>query len=135
MTTERERSTAGLVADALEHLTNLVRGELALARAEVEEKVRQAVRGVLLLAVAIILALVVLGLGAAAGVLALVQAGFTPLAATLICTAIAAVLALIAGWIGYRSLTPSGLAPDRTVRSLQRDAHTFKEIIRHEHVH
>jgi uncharacterized membrane protein YqjE len=130
-----ERSTVGLVSDVLQHLSNLVRGEIALARSEVEKKVKQVARGLVMVVVAAIFGLITLGLVATAAVLGLVEAGLSPLVATVITAAVFAVMALIAGLIGKRSIAPSGLAPDRSVRNLKRDAHTLKEVFQHEHAH
>ncbi|MEO6298562.1 MAG: phage holin family protein, partial [Paracoccaceae bacterium] len=45
----QDRPTSSLVADALTHLSNLVRGEVALARAEVTESLRNAATGIVML--------------------------------------------------------------------------------------
>ena len=131
----QERSTAGLFADALQHLTNLVRGEIALAKAEVEQNVKRAARGVAMIAVAAIALIITLGLGSAAAVLGLVEYGFTPFAASLICAGIFALVALILGWVGLNAISNTNLKPDQTVRNIKRDALKVKETFSHEHVH
>ena len=119
---------SSLLSDAINQLTRLVRGEVALAKAEVAQNLRAAALGVGLLAAAAILALVALGVLAAALVVALghlVGPGWAGLIVGVVILVVAAILAMR----GLASLKPENLAPTRTVRNVQADAQTIKETV------
>lgn len=131
MSTEpRSRSTSELLSDIFEHLSNLVRGEVALARAEIEENVRSAGVGIGLIVAAVVLAITslnVLSAALVAGITALgLAAGWSALAVGLLFAMVAIALARK----GADALKPSSLAPDRTMRNVRRDAQTLKEIVK-----
>jgi len=117
----------GLVTDALKHLSDIFRGEVALARAEMTAAINVALTGLALISGAAILAITALNLLAAAAVAAVVRAGLPPLWATLAVGGAMALLALILFFVGRNALKPSGLWPSRTLRGLRRDAETLKE--------
>ena len=123
------RPTSTLVADLFQHLFSLMRGEVALARAEVEEKIRAAGFGIGLLAAALVLALGslnVLSAALVAGLTALgLPAGWSALGVGVVFALIALGLALR----GAAALKPSHLTPDRTLKNVRRDAQTLKEIV------
>lgn len=121
------RPTMGLVNDVLTHLSRLIRGEVALARAETEQSLRRAGTGIGLLAGAAILALVALNVFADAAILALVEAGVTAGWAALIVGGIVAVVALVLALRGRSALKPENLAPTRTASNVRRDVETLKE--------
>ena len=122
------RSTGSLLGDAINQLTRLVRGEIALAKAEVAQNVKSAGLGVGLLAGAAILALVALNVLAIALVGALANwlgAGWAGLIVGVVILVVAGLLALR----GLNALKPENLAPSRTVRNVQADAQTIKENV------
>ena len=122
------RSTGTLLSDAVNQLTRLVRGEVALAKAEVAQNVKNAGLGIGLLAGAAILALVALNVLAAALVAALgalIGAGWAALVVGVVILAVAGILAMR----GMNSLKPENLAPSRTLANVQADAHTIKENV------
>ena len=126
------RPTGALVADALQHLSNMVRGEVALARAEIMQNLREAVVGLGLIIGALLLVATALNLfGAAlvAGLTALgLPAGFGALIIGLICVGVAYLL-----WLrGAEALTPSGILPARMAKNMQRDAETLKEFVKND---
>lgn len=125
----RKKSMGALLSEALDAMTALVRGEIALARAEVEEKARLAARGVLMLAVALILGLVALGLLADAAVAVLVEQGLSASAAALIVAVVLLVVAGILALLGRRWLSPSNLMPRRTAENLRQDARNLREAL------
>ncbi|TNC48734.1 phage holin family protein [Rubellimicrobium rubrum] len=122
------RPTGSLLSDAINQLTRLVRGEVALAKAEVAQNIKSAGMGVALLAGAAILVLVALHVLAAALVAALahwIGPGWAALAVGVVILAVAVILALR----GLNALKPENIAPTRTVRSVQADAQTIKETV------
>lgn len=127
-----QRATGGLLSDALSHLANMVRGEVALAKAEVTQSIRAAAIGVGLVLIAVILAITSLNVLSAAAVAALVTAGLSPVWAALAVGLPVAVLAIILARQGLDALKPSGFVPSRTLRNLQRDAETLKEGMTHD---
>jgi len=117
-----------LLSDAVNQLTRLVRGEVALAKAEVGQNIRAAAMGIALLVAAVVLSLVALNVLAVAliGVLAnAVGDGWAALIVGVVILAVAAFLAMR----GIAALKPENLAPSRTVRNVQADAKTIKETV------
>lgn len=124
------RPTGSLLSDAVTQLTRLVRGEVALAKAEVAQNIRNAGIGVGLLVGAVILALVALNVLAVALVGALDAAtglgpGWSALIVGVVILAVAGLLVLR----GLNALKPENLAPSRTIASVQADAQTIKETV------
>jgi hypothetical protein len=129
---DASKPTGALIGDVLQRLSRLVRGEVALAKAEVEESLRSAARGVVMLVVALVLALVGLNVLAAALVAALAEAGLGPAWSALIVGGIAMVIAVILALVGKNALNPENLAPTRTAENVRRDAEMIKEIVNDE---
>lgn len=126
------RPMGTLLSDAINQLTRLLRGEIALAKAEVAQNVRQAGMGVAMLAIAGILALVALNVLAAALVAALAPfmgAGWAALAVGVVILVVAGLLVLR----GLAALKPENLTPTRTIRNVQADAQTIKETVTNDH--
>jgi len=122
------RPTGSLLSDALNQLTRLVRGEVALAKAEVSQNLKNAALGIGLLVGAVVLALVALNVLAAALVAALanlIGPGWAALVVGILILAAAGLLAMR----GLNALKPENLAPSRTVRNVQADAQTIKENV------
>ena len=112
----------GLAGDIQE----LVRGEIALARAELDQKLSRVTGAMAPLvggALFDFAGLVVFAEGLAAA-LALVLPTW---AAALIVGAAIIVIGALAARSGLALLSPSGLTPERTVASLQKDARVVKE--------
>lgn len=129
------RAFSELVTDALDQFTALVRGEVALVRAEVDEKLHRALSGVWLVVAAVIFALVSLNVLSAALVAAVAAMGLATGWAALIVGVVFLVLALAFWMAGAKALKPETLTPDRTARNLQRDATTIKEAVTHDQPH
>jgi succinate dehydrogenase hydrophobic anchor subunit len=117
-----------LLTDALHHLTQILRGEVALAKAEVEEKLRNAVSGLVLLILAFATGLVALTLLAAAAAFGLVAQGLAAGWAALVVAIVFACAAFGLILMARSALDPSNLALRRTATSLRRDALQLKEI-------
>jgi uncharacterized membrane protein YqjE len=112
----------GLANDA----GNLVRGEVALARAELEQKTTRLVSGLVSLFGAMLLAFagLIIVLLAAAQALAYVMPRW---AALLIVGAIVLAIGVAMALAARNALSPSGMVPARTVDNLRTDAEVVKE--------
>jgi len=124
------RSIPDIFADVVTQLTTLFGKEMALARAEVNDKISQAVGGLALVmigAVLLIPAIVVL-LGAA--VAALENAGIAAAYSALMVGGVALLIGFILVLIGMSRLRAENLAPKRTFQQLQRDAAVAKVAAR-----
>jgi len=121
-------STASLVGDAFGNVTKLVRYEIDLARAEMDENLRRAGVAIGLIIAALVILQTSLNVLAAAVATALANLGLEPGWAVLI---VGAVLALLAWGLlakGLRDLKFSSLAPTRTAENIKRDAQAVKGI-------
>lgn len=125
-------SSGALFSDVLIHLSNLVRGEVDLARAEVSESMRTAASALGLVIGGVVIALTALNVLAAAVVAALTEAGIAGAWSALIVGGVLAVVAFGLCYKGMNDLRPASFAPTRTARNLRRDAAVVRET-RHEH--
>src|SRR5438105_11145518 len=126
------RTVADIVRDLLTETSTLLRKEGQLARAEISEKVDQAVRGLIFIAAGAVLlmpALVVL-LGAA--VAAIIDRGFDAANAALVVGGVALVVGLVLAVLGVRAIKIEQLRPDRTIAHVQRNVSLAKHQLRHE---
>jgi hypothetical protein len=128
MSTETHKSTGGLLSDALAHISALLRNEVDLARAEVDENLKSAAVALGLLVGAIVIALTALNVLVAALVAALTEAGIEAGWAALIVGVVLAVIAFGMAYKGINDLKLSSLAPTRTARNVKRDARAVKEV-------
>lgn len=110
-------STPGLVGDALSHVTSLVRGEMDLARAEIQENVNKAVAAIGMIVGALVLLLVALNVLAAALVAWLTETGLDAGWASLIVGGALALIAAIMAVSGKNKLKLASLAPTRTAKN------------------
>ncbi|MBM9593249.1 phage holin family protein [Roseitranquillus sediminis] len=124
---ERARSTPGLVQDVISQISMLVRSEVDLARAEMQENVNRAATAVGLLVGALILLLTALNVLAAAIVAGLAELGLGAGWAALVVGLALALIAVIMLRKGQNDLKASSLAPTRTAKNLKRDAYAVKE--------
>jgi hypothetical protein len=124
-------STSVLVGDALDHATSLVRMEIDLLRAEVQEGTDKAAGAVGMLAGALLLVLVALNVLAAALVAWLAEAGLGAGWSALIVGGVLALIAIALAVKGQNDLKLSSLAPSRTARNVRRDMSSVKEATTH----
>ena len=129
------RPFSELVTDALDQFAALVRGEVALVRAEVDQKLHRAMSGVWLVVAAVIFALVALNVLSAALVAGVAELGLATGWAALIVGVAFLGLALAFWMAGAKALKPDALTPDRTARNLRRDATTIKEAVTNDQSH
>ncbi|MFN4142133.1 phage holin family protein [Aestuariivirga sp.] len=118
-----------LISDALQQFSRLVRSEVALARAEVSDKAKQAARGSAMLGVAAVVALPSLFLLMMALAAFLVEMGLAASLSYLITAVIGFIIAGILAKVGLNRLRADALMPNRTINQLHRDAATMKEHI------
>ena len=121
------KSAGGILSDAMQNVSGLVRNEVDLARAEVSENVTRAGVALGMIAASAIVALVALNVLVAAVVAALAEAGLDAGWAALIVGALLGVLAYVLLNKGTNDLKLSSLAPTRTVKNVKRDAAAVKE--------
>jgi hypothetical protein len=126
MTIEQRMSLRELVGGVAVDARDLVRGEVALARAEVEQKVDRITAGVISLFGAMLLAYagLIIVLMAAAEALARVIPDW---AASLVIGVIVLVIGTLLAVSARKALAPTGMIPDRTVRNVEADARVIKE--------
>lgn len=121
-------SASNLLSEALAHVSALVRNEVDLARAEIDENLKTAGVAIGLIVGAVAVALAALHVLAAALVAALTELGIPAGWSALI---VGVGLALIA-WAmvqkGVNELKLRSLAPTRTAKNVQRDAQTVMEV-------
>lgn len=123
----RDRSVVGLLRDLRNESINLVRDEIRLAGAELQEKVNEARKGAISAATgAAILGagLFMILLAAAAGLYAAMWAmEVDPLISGWLAPLLVGIVVLITGWAmlaaGKKKMEPSNLRPERTERSLR----------------
>jgi len=129
MAEPQDRSTPGLMADLLDQVTQLLRKEVQLFRAEMGDKATQAMIAAGSILAAAVIAITALNVLAAALVAALTNAGIPAPWAAVIVGAGLAVIAYVMARKGIENLKAGSLAPERTTRAAARDVSMVKEKI------
>jgi hypothetical protein len=127
------RTVVDIVRDLYIEISTLLRKEGQLARAEISEKLDQALRGLGFIvagAVLLIPALVVL-LGAA--VAAMIDHGIGAANAAVIVGGVTLLVGLGLAALGIRAIKIEQLKPTRTIEHVQRDVSLAKNELRHDH--
>ena len=124
-----DRSTPALMGDLIESVTQLVRKEIQLFRAEMGEKATQAMVAAGSILAAGVIALTALNVLAAALVAALAKAGLPGAWSAVIVGGVLAIIAYVLARKGINDLKASSLAPERAARAAARDATMVKEKI------
>jgi hypothetical protein len=119
-----------LFGDAVEQVGKLVQNEAQLAKAELAEKITQAGIGAAYIAAAAVLCIPVLVLLLISLALGLVQAGLSPAVAHLAAAGCGAVICGILAMMGLSYFTSEHLKPKVTIRQIERDVATAKELAR-----
>ena len=128
MTTESNKSAGSLLTEALSHVSSLMRKEVDLARAEVNENLKHAGVAIGLIVGAVVVALPALNVLSAALVAALTEAGIAAGWSAVIVGVLLAIVAYVMIQKGTNDLKLSSLAPSRTAKNVKRDAETMKEV-------
>ena len=128
MTTDPNKTTGSLLSDALTHVSSLVRSEVDLARAEINDNLKSAGIAIGMIAGAVVVALTALNVLTAALVAALTEAGIPAGWSALIVGITLAIVAYIMVSKGTNDLKLSSLAPTHTAKNVKRDAQAVKEV-------
>ncbi|ETX11437.1 hypothetical protein OCH239_20060 [Roseivivax halodurans JCM 10272] len=126
------RDTGTLLSDAVRQVIALVRGEMDLFRAELDQNVKKAGTAVGLLVGGIVMLLVALNVLAGAAVSAIAEMGLAPGWSALIVGGALLILAAILVQIGQSNLKLASLAPTRTRKNLERDRETVAKELSNE---
>jgi len=119
-----------LFGDAVEQLGKLVQNEAQLAKAELAEKITHAAVGAVYIGAAAVLCIPVLVLLLISMALFLVQTGVSPPAAHLAAAGGGAVLCGVLAVMGFSYFKAEQLKPKVTIRQIERDVATAKELAR-----
>ena len=131
MTTQSDlRVISGLLGDALSQFAKLFQNEVDLAKAELGEKVQQVGGAMGFIAAGAILVIPALVMALFALSAALIEAGWSQPISYLASAVIAAVLAGVLFAVGINRLDARHLAPRETMRQLEKDKDTVREMVR-----
>lgn len=124
-------STTKLLGDLLRYATSLVRLEIDLARAEVDQNLRRAGTAAGFIVVAVVLLITALNVLAGALTVGLAEMGIHPGWSALIVGVAFALVAWAMMHKGLSDLKLSSLAPTRSVENMRRDAEAVKGAATH----
>ena len=130
MITPEARSIPDLLDNALLQASALVSNEIALARAEMSEKVAHVGRGAAMIAVGALLATPALVVILMAIASLLVDRGFAPWSANLLTGLVALALGALVIWAGASRFSTRELMPRATMDESRRDRVAVKEMVR-----
>lgn len=119
------RPFSRILHDVIDHLTEIIRSEVRLARVEVREDVAQVARAGILIVVGGALALYALGFVLLGAVYAL-EARVEPWASAVLVGAGVGVVGAIFLMVGRARIKRASLKPDRTIHSLQENVTWLK---------
>ena len=117
----------GLVGEALRESTDLAQKEFTLFRTEISQNIRTLFMGLAMVVVAAIFAIAAIMLLTESLVEWLATVVNSEALAALIVGGVLALIAIGLGLWGRSAMTSSSLMPQRTMRSLQRDAEVLSE--------
>ncbi len=123
------RDTGSLLGDALQQILALVRGEMDLFRAEMDQNVKRAGAAIGMIVAGIVIMLTALNVLASALVAAITELGLDAGWAALIVGVAFAVIAAILAMKGTNDLKLTSLAPTRTTKNVERDSETVKKAL------
>lgn len=133
MTPEPDRpadeTATGLLGEVVFGVTQLLKGEIALARAEAQRSMRDATGAIGKLAVAAVFGIVALNLLAAAAVATLVAAGLSAVWANVSVGTVLLLAAFLIFKFALPLLSPSNLVPNRSFANLRQDAEILKSMV------
>jgi uncharacterized membrane protein YqjE len=119
----------GLVGEALRESTDLAQKEFTLFRTEVSQNIRTLFIGLAMVVIAAIFAIAAVMLLTESLVEWLASVLDSEALAALIVGGVMAIIAIGLGLYGRHAMSTSSLAPQRTMRSLKRDAEVLSERV------
>ena len=114
-----ERTLGQLVADTTHDISSIVRGEIALAKAELSADLKTAATGAGMLAAAGVFAFLALILLLIAAAFGLVAAGLPPWLSFLIVAGVLLLVGAILALVGKSSISKVKGKPERTIKNAQ----------------
>ncbi|MHC2336285.1 phage holin family protein [Bradyrhizobium sp. USDA 4454] len=124
------RTISTLVGDALSQFAKLFQNEVDLAKAEFGEKVQKVGGAMVFMAGGAVLVIPALVMALFALSAALIAAGWSQALAYLASAILAMVIAGVLFAIGINRLDARNLAPQETIRQLEKDKDTVKGMVR-----
>jgi uncharacterized membrane protein YqjE len=124
------RTISNLLGDALSQFAKLFQNEVDLAKAELGEKVQQLGGAISFFAAGAVLVIPAVVMALFALSAALIAAGWSQPISYLASAVLAAVLAGVLFAVGRNRLDTRNLAPRETLRQLEKDRNTVKEMVR-----
>ena len=125
-----DRSLGDLFSDLSLQMSDLLRQEMRLAKAEISEKLAEAVKHAMMIGVSIAFGLAAVMAAAAAFALLLVEVGVEPWLAAIITAALMGLVAYVLAQSGISSLRKKSLAPVETIDSLKETTQWLKNETR-----
>lgn len=130
MTTPQDtRSVPELLAGAFAQLSDLVRSEIQLARAEMTQKLVSAGVGIGFIAGGAIVTIAALVLILSALAAWLTDMGVAEPLSDLLAGLVGLIISGVLAWLGLGRLRANALVPNRTINQLQRDVASAKEHV------
>jgi hypothetical protein len=126
--TEPRHTLQALVWSVAGDARDLVRGEIALTRAEAEQKIDRVIAGLVSLLGAMMLAFAGLVIVLFAGAQALARE-LPDWAASLIVGGVVLLIGVALVFVARKTLAPAGMVPHRTIRNVQADTRVIKEHV------
>jgi uncharacterized membrane protein YqjE len=123
------RPFSQLLQEVVTHLTEMVRSEMRLARAEVREDVTHAARAGVFIVIGAVLGLYALGFVLLGGMYALARITTPWLSAVIVGVAVGLIAAIFLQ-VGRTKMKQADLKPDKTIRSLQENVTWMKKQTR-----
>jgi len=119
-----------LLTDVLASVSRLVRGEIALARAEIDQRISAAGRAAVQISVAAVLGITALNVFAGWAVALVISLGLSPAWAAVIVGGVLLVLALGIGQHAMQELRSAGSVPKHSATSLRRDVEILETMVK-----
>lgn len=127
MTDNDFRQVPSQFTSAFRHFSNLVQGELNLARAEMSQNLSRAGVGIVFFGIAALMALVALNILATAVVAAIAASGVSYSVSAAIVGGVILLISLVLSLLGKARLSADALTPKRTIKAVERDIANIKE--------
>ncbi|MDP3262894.1 MAG: phage holin family protein [Tabrizicola sp.] len=124
---DTSRTAAEMLVDVAGNISNLVRSEVALAKAELVASVKDAVSAIAVIMGALVLAITGVNVLSAAIVAAFIAAGLSPVWASLITGVLFLVVAGLIVMAAVSAMKRIGFVPRRVATNIQRDVKAATE--------